>query len=64
MDVHTHTHTHTHTHSSHKDRDICNHVLEGKKRNSEEKPHKVLIVESFERDDEKAQYASFKHIFI
>ena len=32
--------------------------------NSEEKPQKVLIVESFEGDDEKAQYASFKHIFI
>ena len=25
---------------------------------------KVLIVASFEGDDEKAQYASFKHIFI
>ena len=32
--------------------------------NSEEKPHKVLIVESFEGDNEKAQYAYFKHIFI
>ena len=30
--------------------------------NSEEKPHKVLIVESFEGDDEKAQY--IKHAFI
>ena len=31
---------------------------------SEEKPLKVLIVESFEGDDEKAHYANFKHIFI
>ena len=31
---------------------------------SEEKTLKVLIVASFEGDDEKAQYASFKHIFI
>ena len=60
----------THTHSSHKHRDICNHVLEGKNSpkgftstNSEEKPQKVLIT-PFEGDDEKAQYASFKDIFI
>ena len=31
---------------------------------SEEKPLKVLIVESFEGDDEKAHYANFKYIFI
>ena len=60
-----------HTQSSHKHTEICHHVLVGKKsskglnfNNSEEKPHKVLIVESFEEDDEKAQYASFKHILI
>ena len=31
---------------------------------SEEKAQKVLIVASFEGEDEKAQYTSFKHIFI
>ena len=31
---------------------------------SEEKPQKVLIVASFEGDDYKAKYASFKNIFI
>ena len=31
---------------------------------SEEKPQKVLIVASFDGDDEKAQYASFKQIFL
>ena len=31
---------------------------------SEEKPPKVLIVESIEGDDEKEHYANFKHIFI
>ena len=31
--------------------------------NSKEKPQKVLIT-PFEGNDEKAQYASFKHIFI
>ena len=31
---------------------------------SDEKTLKVLIVSSSEGDDEKAQYASFKHIFI
>ena len=58
-----------HTQSSHKHTEICHHVLVGKKsskglnfNNSEEKPHKVLIVESFEEDDEKAQYANFKHM--
>ena len=58
---------HTHT-------QICNHVLEKKKQThqkvyastkSEEKPPKVLIITYFEGDDEKAQYAIFKHtIFI
>ena len=56
MDVHTHTHT------SYTGRDICNHVLEGKKLNKrfklqqkvKKKPQKVLIVASFEGDDEKA----------
>ena len=28
------------------------------------KTQQVLIAESFEGDDEKTQYASFKHIFI
>ena len=28
------------------------------------KIHKVLIVESFEGDDEKAQYANIKHVFL
>ena len=31
---------------------------------SKEKPQKVLILESFEGDNEKVQYANFKHIFI
>ena len=31
---------------------------------SEEKPQKVHIVASTEGDDERAQYPSFKHIFI
>ena len=31
---------------------------------SEEHPQKLLIVASFEEDDEKAQYAFFKHILI
>ena len=31
---------------------------------SEEKPQKVHFVASIEGDDERAQYASFKHIFI
>ena len=52
------THTHTNT-----QREICNHVLEGKKNSSKglnfnkkvkKKPQKVLIVASFEGDDEKA----------
>ena len=62
---------HTHTHTSHNHTEICSRVLEGKNHpkvytstNSEEKSHKVLIVESFEGDDEKAQYANFKHVFI
>ena len=63
----------THTHSSHKHKEICNHVLKGKKSstglnfnnwNGEEKTHKVLKIESFERDYENAQYASFKLIVI
>ena len=53
---------HTHTHSSHTHREICNHVLEGKKiikrfkleQKVKKKPQKVLIVASFEGDDEKA----------
>ena len=59
MDVHTHTHTHTHTNTQ---REICNHVLEGKNSSKglnfnkkvKKKPQKVLIVVSFEGDDEKA----------
>ena len=52
-------------------REICNHVLEGKKlmkrfklQQKEKKTQKVLIIAFFEGDDEKAQYASFKHIVI
>ena len=52
--------------------EICNHVFPREKnlskglnfKKSEVKPLKVLIVASFEGEDEKAQYASFKHIFI
>ena len=64
---------HTHPHSSHKHKEICNHdhVLEGKNSSkglnfnkSEEQSQKVPIVASFEEDNEKEQYASFKHIFI
>jgi len=64
MDVHTHTHTQL---ASYTHREICNHVLEGKrllKRIKLEKPQKVLNVASFEGDDEKAQYARFKNSFI
>ena len=64
-------HKHSDTHPSHKHTEICNHVLEGKKSSkaltsthNEEKPHKVLIVESFEADGENAQYANFKYIVI
>ena len=63
MDVNTHT--------RYTQRKICNHVLEGKNsskdmnfKKSEEKAQKVLIVSSFEGEDEKAQYTSLKHIFI
>ena len=65
MDVHTHTLA-THT-------EICNHVLEGKKlikrfklQQIVKKNHKrySFYIASFEEDNEKAQYASFKHIFI
>ena len=31
---------------------------------SEEKPQKIHIIAPIEGDDAKAQYASFKHIFI
>ena len=51
----------THTHTCYTLREICNHVLEGKKK---KKPEKVVIVASFEGDGEKAQYSSFKHIFL
>ena len=67
------THTRTLTLELYTQREICNHVLEGKKlikrfklqqKLNEEKPQKVLIIASFEGDDEKAYYASFKHVFI
>ena len=64
-------HTNTVTHTPATNIEICNHVLEGKKSSkaltsthNEEKPHKVLIVESFEADGENAQYANFKYIVI
>ena len=64
--------THTHILCSYRQKEICNHVLEGRKiikrfilqQTTEEKLQKILIVESFEGDDEKAQYANFKHIYI
>ena len=64
--------THTCTHSSHRHREICNHVLEGKKVVQRSKlqqivkknPQGVLIVESFEEDDKKAQCTNFKQSFI
>ena len=62
----------THTQlASYTQREICNHVLREKtpqkvqtSTKTEEKPQKVLIAASFEGDDEKAQYASFKNNFI
>ena len=63
---------HTHTLATHRDQ-ICNHVLEGKKlikrfklQQIVKKNHKrySLYIASFEEDNEKAQYASFKLIFI
>ena len=60
-----------HTLQSHTHRDLQSHF--GREQSSKglnvnkqwsKKPHKVLIVESFEGDDKKAQYANFKHIFI
>ena len=55
------TRTHTHTNTSYTHREICNHVLEGKKlikrftsTKSEEKPQKVLIIAAFGADDKKA----------
>ena len=60
-----------HKHTPATNTQICNHVLEGRNHlqvytstNREEKPHKVLIIESFEGNNEKVQYANFKHIFI
>ena len=60
MDVHTHTHTHTHT-LTHRERFA---ITFWKEKNSskglnfnkkvKKKPQKVLIVVSFEGDDEKA----------
>ena len=58
MDVHTHTHNL----ATHIDRFAIT-FWKGKtpqKEKSEEKPQMVLIVASFQGDDEKAQYASFK----
>lgn len=61
------------THTSYTHTEICNQVLEGKKqikkihlqqKVKKKKTQKVLIVASFEGDDEKAQYPSFKHVFI
>ena len=60
------------THTSYTHTEICNQVLEGKKqikrftfnKKWKKKTQKVLIVASFEGDDEKAQYPSFKHVFI
>ena len=68
MDVDTHTHTHTL--ATHTERFAItfwkgeNSSTGETSTNSEDKPQKVLIVASFEGDDEKAQYASFKHIFV
>ena len=58
--------THTHTLATHIDRFAIT-FWKGKnpqKEKSEEKSQMVLILASFEGDDEKAQYASFKHIFM
>ena len=65
MDVHTHTLA---TH-----REICNHFLEEKKLIKKFKLQQIVkknqkkyssYIASFEEDNEKAQYASFKLIFI
>ena len=55
-----------HTHSSHKQRDLQSRFGREKviQRFQLQQIVKVLIVESFERDDEKAQYANIKHVFI
>ena len=53
---------HRHTHSSYTHREICNLVLEGKKlikrfklqQKVKKKPQRVVIVGSFEEDDEKS----------
>ena len=60
MDVHA-------AHTCYTLRKIYNHVLEGKKlikRFKHQHKVKVFTVASFEGDDEKEKYASFKHIFI
>ena len=64
-------HKHSDTHSSHKHTEFAITFWKGKKSSkaltsthNEEKPHKVLIVESFEADGENAQYANFKYIVI
>ena len=67
MDIHTHTHSKIGT-----DRDrFAITSWKGEKsskglnfNNKWRKTQKVLIIESFEEVNEKAQYASFKHIFI
>ena len=53
------------THTSYTHKELCNHVLEGKKTHqnvststeSEGNPQKVLIVAPFKRDSKKVQYA-------
>ena len=67
MDVHTHTHTlATRTQrfaiTFWKGKNTWKSLKFNKK--SEERSQKVLTVASLEGDDEKAQYASFKHVFI
>ena len=63
MDVHAHSCL-----ASFTEREICNHFGREKTHQninkSEEKPQKVLIVASFEGDNERAQYPSLKNIFI
>ena len=65
------THTHTYSVATDRKRFAITSWKEKKSskglyfnKKSEEKLQKILIVESFEGDDEKAQYANFKHIFI
>ena len=61
---------HTHTHSSHKPSDLQSRfgrekiIQRFKVQQIVKKNTKIHIVESFVGDDEKAQYASFKQIFI